>query len=71
MDRLTPNEYHLMMLVADGLTNKEIAALTHKAESTVKNTLLSIRRKLGAKNTPHAVAIMGGLRCGSPSLSES
>lgn len=58
---LTQNERKIMEMVADGFLNKEIAIATGKAPSTVKNTLVLIYEKLGAKNRAQAVAMMNGV----------
>ena len=55
---LTKNELNLMRLCSEGLTNQEIALKTGKALPTVKNTMVKIKDKLGAKNSAHAVAII-------------
>jgi DNA-binding CsgD family transcriptional regulator len=47
-----------MNMIAEGMTNKEIAQATGKALPTVKNTLVRIKDKLGARNSPHAVRLM-------------
>ena len=47
---LTSREEHLASLVAQGLTNKEIAAQLNLSEQTVKNHIHSILRKTGSKS---------------------
>lgn len=47
---LTPAELRIAGLVAEGKTNKEIAATTFASPSTVKNHLTSIMRKLGVRS---------------------
>lgn len=54
---LTAAEVDVLRCAADGHTVPETALLLVKGETTVKNQLLRARLKLGAKNTPHAVAI--------------
>ena len=46
---LTPRETDLLLLLAEGLSNKEIAANLHIAPETVKTHLQNIYRKLDAK----------------------
>jgi DNA-binding NarL/FixJ family response regulator len=46
--RLTRRERQLVTLVAQGLTNKEIASRLHLAEQTVKNHVHNILHKTGA-----------------------
>ena len=47
---LTPREIHLVELVANGLSNRDIAASIHISEGTVKTHLHNIYDKLGLKN---------------------
>ena len=44
-----------MMLLRDGLTNKEIASELNISEQTVKNHVHNIMRKLGARDRLAAV----------------
>jgi DNA-binding CsgD family transcriptional regulator len=60
MTVLTQRELKLMVMVSDGFTNKEIAIATGRALPTVKNTLVRIKDKLGAKNSAHAVKLVMG-----------
>jgi DNA-binding NarL/FixJ family response regulator len=48
MDQLTPREFQVAMLVARGLTNKEIARQLGLSIGTVKLHVHNILRKLGA-----------------------
>ena len=47
---LTPKEQAIYELVAQGLTNKEIAARTGNTEHVVKNHMRKIYDKLGCSN---------------------
>lgn len=47
---LTSREEHLASLVAEGLTNKEIAVRLNLSEQTVKNHVHSILRKTGSRS---------------------
>lgn len=49
-ERLTPREQDIFKLVAQGLTNKEIAAQLFLSEGTVRNVLSIIMEKLNVKN---------------------
>lgn len=54
---LTPVEVRTLELFAIGLRTKQIACLEWVTVDTVKERTKSARRKLGAKNTTHAVAL--------------
>lgn len=53
IDTLTPRERDVLELVAQGLTNKEIAEQLFLSEGTVRNLVSVIMEKLGAKNRTH------------------
>ena len=46
-DRLTPRETEVFHLIAQGLSDKEIAAALHLSVRTVQNHAAQVRRKLG------------------------
>jgi DNA-binding NarL/FixJ family response regulator len=54
---LTAREIQILESVADGKSNKEIAAAMSIAEDTVKTHLRRLFEKLGAADRAHAVAI--------------
>jgi len=54
---ISSEETHLLELVAEGLSNKQIAANTCCTESTVKKHLSRVMQKLSANDRAHAVAI--------------
>ena len=54
---LTPREREVLRLVADGLSNKQIARQLSVSERTVKFHVASLFRKLGADNRAQAVAL--------------
>lgn len=47
VDSLTAREREIVLLIATGLTNKEIAAKLHLSEKTVRNALTVVFSKLG------------------------
>lgn len=49
MECLTPRERDILADVSEGMTDKEIALRRHISLGTVKNYLISARRKLGAR----------------------
>ena len=50
LDKLTPREKDILLLVSQGFTNKEIALEIFLSEGTVRNVVSVIMDKLGAKN---------------------
>lgn len=53
---LTPQELSVLALVAEGLTNRQIAARLYLGEGTVRNYVSSILSKLGVSNRAEAAA---------------
>jgi DNA-binding NarL/FixJ family response regulator len=53
--KLTPRELEILGLVADGLTNKEIASELHVEEQTVKNHMHNILERLSLRRRHQAV----------------
>lgn len=54
---LSPREYEVLRLIADGLANKEIGRALSISERTVRFHVTSIFTKLGATSRTHAVAL--------------
>lgn len=54
---LNPREQDMLLRIADGLSNKEIAKDLHIAESTVKKHVSKLYLKLGAKRRTDAIRI--------------
>jgi DNA-binding CsgD family transcriptional regulator len=54
---LTPRQREILSLIADGLSNKQIARQLQINEQTVKNAIRAIYLRLGARNRAHAVAL--------------
>ena len=59
VDRLTAREAGILELIAEGLSNREIASRLHIELTTVKNHVHNILEKLGAKTRAEAVGLMG------------
>jgi len=69
--RLSPQERNILRLIADGLTNRQIAEQVHLAEKTVKNYVSNLLAKLGMERRTQAAvyaarlgAQQGGTRDG-------
>ncbi len=55
---LSPREREILLLVGEGLSNKEIASEVCVAEQTVKNYLSSIYSRLGVHDRAHAILMI-------------
>jgi two-component system, NarL family, response regulator DevR len=67
--RLTPQERRILVLIADGLTNRQIGAEMHLAEKTVKNYVSNLLAKLGMARRTQAAVFATRLEAeGDPSL---
>jgi two-component system response regulator DevR len=65
--QLTSQEQKILLLVAEGKTNKEIAADVFLSDKTVKNYVSSILAKLNLERRAQAAAYMARLRGGGGS----
>jgi DNA-binding NarL/FixJ family response regulator len=63
---LTPQERKILDLVAEGLTNRQIAERIHLAEKTVKNYVSNILMKLGLARRAEVAAYMAKRRVQPP-----
>jgi DNA-binding NarL/FixJ family response regulator len=66
MSLLTSQEQKILMLVAEGKTNKEIAAEVFLSDKTVKNYVSSILSKLNLERRAQAAAFVAKHRIGRP-----
>lgn len=60
-DLLSTQEQEVAALIAEGLTNREIASRLHLAEKTVRNYTSNLLKKLRARNRTHVVGMLTGL----------
>ena len=65
--RLSPQERNILELIADGLTNRQIAGEIHLAEKTVKNYVSNLLAKLGLERRPQAAVLATKLLGDHPS----
>lgn len=63
---LTPQQFRILQMVADGQLNKQIAYELGLSEATVKAHMTAILRKLRANNRTQAVLIAGRLGITAP-----
>lgn len=64
LDELTAQERKILDLVADGLTNRQIAERVFLAEKTVKNYVSNVLMKLGLSRRAEAASYMARRRSG-------
>jgi DNA-binding NarL/FixJ family response regulator len=60
--RLTEQERRILDLIAEGLTNRQIAQRIHLAEKTVKNYVSNLLAKLGMERRTQAAVYAAGLK---------
>ncbi len=68
--KLTDQERKILDLIADGLTNRQIAEQVHLAEKTVKNYVSNLLAKLGMERRTQAAVYAARLRDGVVSPDE-
>jgi two-component system, NarL family, response regulator DevR len=64
--RLTNQERRILVLIADGLTNRQIGAEMHLAEKTVKNYVSNLLAKLGMERRTQAAVFAARLELADP-----
>jgi DNA-binding NarL/FixJ family response regulator len=68
---LTPQQFRVLTLVAEGLLNKQIADRLDVQERTIKAHLSAIFEKLGARNRTQASVILRELEISDPAQRSS
>jgi DNA-binding NarL/FixJ family response regulator len=66
--QLTPQQYRVLMMISQGLLNKQIAWELSITEATVKAHVTAIMRKLGVNNRTQAVTLFNQLAVARPEL---
>jgi two-component system, NarL family, response regulator DevR len=67
VEQLTPQERRIVVLVAEGMTNRQIGEKVHLAEKTVKNYVSNILMKLDLSRRAEVAAFMARRRRGGDS----
>ena len=70
LSSLTPHQFRVMMMLGEGLLNKQIAFQLGVSEATVKAHVTAILRKMGVNNRTKAVLAVERLRINAPTLLE-
>ena len=68
---LTPHQFRVLMMLGEGLLNKQIAYQLSVSEATIKAHVTAILRKMHVNNRTQAVLAVQKLRINSPSLLEA
>lgn len=69
LSSLTPQQFRVLTLIAEGLLNKQIAARLDVQERTVKAHVTAIFEKLGVRNRTQASLLLRELALRSPAVS--
>ncbi len=71
LSSLTPHQFRVLMMLGEGLLNKQIAYQLGVSEATIKAHVTAILRKMHVNNRTQAVLAVQQLRINSPALLES
>jgi DNA-binding NarL/FixJ family response regulator len=66
MAQLTPQQFKVLMMISQGLLNKQIAFELSVSEATVKAHVTAIMNKLGVSNRTQAVLAANQLSVSNP-----
>lgn len=70
LSSLTPHQFRVLMMLGEGLLNKQIAFQLGVSEATIKAHVTAILRKMHVNNRTQAVLAVQQLRINAPSLLE-
>ena len=70
LSSLTPHQFRVLMMLGEGLLNKQIAFQLGVSEATIKAHVTAILRKMSVTNRTQAVLAVERLRINTPSLLE-
>ena len=68
LSSLTPHQFRVLMMLGEGLLNKQIAFQLGVSEATIKAHVTAILRKMRVNNRTQAVLAVERLRTGAPTL---
>jgi DNA-binding NarL/FixJ family response regulator len=68
MQSLTPQQFRVLMMLAEGLLNKQIAYTLNVSEATIKAHVTAIFRKMDVQNRTQAVLALSVLNLETPQL---
>jgi len=71
LSSLTPHQFRVLMMLGEGLLNKQIAYQLGVSEATIKAHVTAIFRKMHVNNRTQAVLAVQQLRINSPKLFEA
>ncbi len=70
LSTLTPHQFRVLMMLGEGLLNKQIAYELGVSEATIKAHVTAIFRKMGVSNRTQAVLVVQQLAVAEPALLE-
>ncbi len=70
LSQLTPHQFRVLMMLGEGLLNKQIAYQLGVSEATIKAHVTAILRKMNVGNRTQAVVAVQRLRVSAPSTLE-
>ena len=71
LSTLTPHQFRVLMMLGEGLLNKQIAFLLGVSEATIKAHVTAVLRKMHVNNRTAAVLAVQKLRINAPALLET